>query len=420
MTTQSQPLPALAAPRRFSTPQLVAFDVLVVICVTLGAQLPPYVTPGRQSQGVHTTWVVCWVLISFVVLFRRRWPRATLVVVLVLGALSLGLRSPAPISNFFALALYSTTVVSTRRAGITAAVTTAVVAVAGTIIGDANQVALFSVTDAAVILVGWMTGEYIRVSRDYAHRYAALVALQAAAADAESREQVLRAVAEERVKLARELHDVVAHAMSVIAVRAGVARMVIDTQPGQAREALGIIETTTRRTLQEMRLLVGVLRRADDPQAELGPAPGLADLPQLITDIELTGVRVELVVEGPERPLNPAEDLSAYRIVQEALTNVVRHAGPTTAHLTLGYRPNELSLEIVDDGPDPHRAPDPALIRQGTGHGLIGIGERAALFGGEVSAGPQARGYRLQATLRTTDFAGEPVAGELPTQEPSR
>ena len=107
-----------------------------------------------------------------------------------------------------------------------------------------------------------------------------------------------------------------------------------------------------------------------------------------------------------------------YRIFQEALTNVVRHAGPTRAHLTLGYRPHEVSIEIWDDGPDPRRPPDPGLSRQGTGHGLIGIRERTALFGGTASAGPAGNGYRVRATLRTSDFAAEPAAQEPPADAP--
>jgi signal transduction histidine kinase len=408
----SAPPPTLATPPRFSGTQLVAFDVFIVVCVALGSQLPPYVVVGPQSRAAHATWLVCWVLISVGVLFRRRFPRSTLAVVLVLGVVSLCLRSPATIGNYIALTVYSTVVVSSRRAGVTAAVIAAVATVAATIVGGANQVALFSLTYAAIILVGWMTGEYIRVTREYARRYAALVAQQAAAAEAEHHEQVARAVSDERVKLARELHDLVAHAMSVIAVRAGAARMVIDSRPEQAREALSIIEKTTRRTLQEMRLLVGVLRSPGDPKADLGPAPGLGDLSRLRTDIETGGVKTDLVVTGRARSLNPAEDLSAYRIIQEALTNVVRHAGPTRARITLGYRTDAVSIKVEDDGPDPHRPPDPALSRQGSGHGLIGIRERAALFGGTVTAGPDAGGYRVLVTLPTTDFGDGPSTQE--------
>jgi signal transduction histidine kinase len=194
--------------------------------------------------------------------------------------------------------------------------------------------------------------------------------------------------------------------MSVIAVRAGVARMVIDTQPEQAREALGIIETTTRRSLQEMRLLVGVLRAGADHPAALGPAPGMANLDRLLADVAAAGVRVDVRFEGEPRPLPTAASLSGYRIVQEALTNVVRHAGPTTAVLRVTFRPDELDIEVIDDGPRSSAPRDPALTRQGNGHGLIGMRERAALFGGSLEAGPCGAGFRVRADLHTSELRG--------------
>jgi signal transduction histidine kinase len=162
----------------------------------------------------------------------------------------------------------------------------------------------------------------------YAAQQADRAAEKAAAAAAERAEQVRRALADERAQIARELHDIVAHAMSVIAVRSGVARMVIDTDPQQAREALAIIETTTRRSLHEMRLLVNVLRDTGDHDAELSPVPGLGDLDRLVAATAAAGVAVEVTIDGTAYGLSPAADLSAYRIVQEALTNVARHAGP--------------------------------------------------------------------------------------------
>jgi signal transduction histidine kinase len=209
-------------------------------------------------------------------------------------------------------------------------------------------------------------------------------------------------LADERAQIARDLHDIVAHAMSVIAVRSGVARMVIDSDPEQARDALAIIEITTRRALHEMRLLVGMLRDPEDRPAELSPVPGLADLDRLIADTAVAGVAAEVDVEGEIRPLLPAADLSAYRIVQEALTNVVRHAGPTHARVRIAYRAAELSIEVTDDGPR-GQAPRP-IARAGGGHGLIGMQERAALFGGKVEAGPYAGGFRVRATLPVDEF----------------
>jgi len=178
--------------------------------------------------------------------------------------------------------------------------------------------------------------------------------------------------------------------------------MVIDTDPGQAREALTIIETTTRRSLHEMRLLVGMLRDTRDHRPELSPVPGLGDLDRLVADTAAAGVVVEVDVGGTARTLSPAADLSAYRIVQEALTNVVRHAGPTQAKVQISYRPDEVIIEVVDDGPA-GQVPPPSA-RAGGGHGLIGMRERAALFGGELTAGPDAAGFRVRANLHTAEF----------------
>jgi signal transduction histidine kinase len=411
---------------RLTSPQWVAADVaLVILAAIVGKYTPPVQALKYGGTPPQVVAYVAWFLVSVVFLFRRRSPRATLATLVVLLFVLQCLRSSAPASDYLAFALYSVIITSQRRAGMLITIGTIAVAVVGVILGGGAFVYGFAIGAAVTILAGWLVGEYVRNARHYAKLYAALVADKAAAADARRAEQVSQAVSEERVKLARELHDIVAHAMSVIAVRAGVARMVIDAQPEQAREALGIIETTTRRTLQEMRLLVGVLRADADSEAELQPAPGLKDLTLVITDVELANVSVDLVVTGQVRPLPPAIDLSAYRIVQEALTNAVRHAGPTTAHVRLDYHPNDICIEIRDDGPPVGRKPDLAVASAETGHGLIGIRERAALFGGTFTAGPLAHGYRVLVTLRTADLQ-DPTSGlersdsaETPMAEPS-
>ena len=155
-----------------------------------------------------------------------------------------------------------------------------------------------SIGGVALIALAWVAGENTRASRVYAAQQAERAAEKAAAAAAERAAQLRRALADERAEIARELHDIVAHAMSLIAVRAGVARMVIDTDPAQAREALSIIETTTRQSLQEMRLLVGVLRDPQQPQPDLSPVPGLGDLDRLVAATAAAGVTVEVSVSG--------------------------------------------------------------------------------------------------------------------------
>lgn len=256
-----------------------------------------------------------------------------------------------------------------------------------------------ALTGLVLAAVGWLTGENIRSRRTH------LAGVLERAAERE-RERARQAGAEERLRIARDLHDVVAHAMSIIAVRSGVARVVIDARPEEVRAALGIIEGTSREALAELRLMVGVLRGLETPDAEPGrePAPGLAGLPGLIGRINEAGVTVGLRVEGEPRRLPPGVDLSVYRIAQEALTNVVRHAAPAAAQLTVRYQPDEVVVEVTDDGRA--RSPRPAGRQDGTGHGIAGMRERAAVYGGKLIAGPTASGFRVLARIP----AGQAVA----------
>jgi signal transduction histidine kinase len=246
--------------------------------------------------------------------------------------------------------------------------------------------------------IGWLAAENVSARRAY------LDGVIERRAERE-RERVRHASAEERVRIARELHDVVAHAMSIIAVRSGVARMVLDVRPEEAREALGIIEGTSRQALHEMRALVGVLRDPEDrgQPADRGPAPGLVDLPALVTQIDQAGVPVGVHIEGVPRPLPPGVDLSGYRIIQEALTNVVRHAAPATADLMLRYLPGELVIEVTDNGRVPVAVPSSASL--GEGHGIAGMRERVAAYGGTLVAEPTASGFRVLARIPTEQAA---------------
>jgi len=316
------------------------------------------------------------------------------------------------------------------------------------------------VSAALFVIIAWFTGYTVRQRRRYALR------LQDEAAS--------KAVAEERLRIARELHDVVAHSMSVIAVQAGYGQYVIDTQPADARNALGAIQATSREALDEMRRMLGALRQADetdqrevaaraardpgtgadagDPAgdsaggsaddsaggsagdagaAPLSPAPGLADLDRLISRTASAGVRADVTRCGQPRDLPASIDLSAYRIVQEALTNVVKHARASSCRVLIGYGQDELILEVTDNGAGlpamagagvpgsslavggggpvllaessapGWRAPDVA----GSGHGIIGMRERVSLLGGEFSAGPLP-GYGFQVSAHIPLSAG--------------
>ncbi|WP_406060673.1 sensor histidine kinase [Streptomyces sp. NBC_01077] len=220
------------------------------------------------------------------------------------------------------------------------------------------------------------------------------------------------AVTAERLRIARELHDVIAHSIGVIAIQAGVGRRVIETQPAEARNALATIETTSRETLAGLRRTLGALRAsakdspghgAGDAPAPRDPAPGLADLDRLVASTADAGVRVEMRHLGdPERSLPPEVDLAAYRIVQESLTNVVRHAGTPACRVTVERGEDSLLVEITDDGhpAKPGNAPTAPTAPASTGYGIVGMRERAALLGGRFSAGPRpGGGFHVTAVL---------------------
>ena len=196
--------------------------------------------------------------------------------------------------------------------------------------------------------------------------------------------EVRAVAAEERARIARELHDVVAHGMSVVALQAVGGRRVLDSDPGQAREAFDTIERVTSNCLDEMRRLLGILR-ADDDLTPLAPQPSLDQVAVLVEQARAAGSEVELTVSGDPRSLPPGVDLSAYRIVQEALTNTLKHAPGSRLHLLVAYEEASVVVQVVDDGPGERGRPSP-------GHGLIGMRERVELFGGTLEVGTRAEG----------------------------
>jgi signal transduction histidine kinase len=244
------------------------------------------------------------------------------------------------------------------------------------------------------IAVAWVLGHFVGDRQVYAAQ------LEERTAELEEAREELarRAVVEERLRLARELHDVVAHAMSVIAVQSGVGAHVADSRPEEVGKALAAIEVTSRGALEELRRLLGVLRQDSEVQASLMPVPGLANLDSLLAEVGKAGLAVRVRVEGTPLQLPAGVDLSAYRIVQEALTNVVKHAGPAHAEVTIGYRDQEVTVEVTDDGRG--AVPPASDGRVGTGHGLIGMRERVAAFSGDLQVGPRpGGGFRVAARL---------------------
>ena len=236
-------------------------------------------------------------------------------------------------------------------------------------------------------------GATVVVRRVVREREARVEALTARA-EALEREQELRireAAELERTQIARELHDVVAHKVSVMVVQAGAERSVLDPAATSTEETLRTIEATGREALVELRRLVGVLRFGEE--SSLAPQPTLADVDGLVAQVRDAGIDVELRIEGERRPLAPGVELSAFRIVQEALTNVLKHAGGAHVLVALRFRPEEIEIHVRDEGGFARTA------ATGTGHGLLGIRERVALHGGRVDVGPTDAGYAVRAWL---------------------
>ena len=344
--------------------------------------------PGPRLQNT-----LLFLLISLPFAWRRQVPVAVLFVVLA----AVGVQSQffdtsdqAPLQSFLALllAFYSVAAHGEPRRAIYGGT------VAGAVLIAVELPHLFTGANPGDILPAWLfLGAAWLMGWTLHKRRVQAVWLEdrAARLELERETRARAAVAEERARISRELHDVVAHSVSVMVVQAQAAQRLVESEPEDLRQVLGSIETTGRQALVEMRRLLGVLRRSD-ADLSLAPQPGLDDLDELIGQVRAAGLPVELHVEGEPEPLPPGVDLSAYRIVQEALTNTLKHAGPARAGVTIRYRPSEVELEVNDDG-------DGAGKGEGAGQGLIGMRERVAIYGGVFESGRQNGAYVVRARL---------------------
>ncbi len=252
----------------------------------------------------------------------------------------------------------------------------------------------------ALLVVAWALGDAIRSRRAQQAERLRLAEQEAAAAH----EQSARAVAEERLRIARELHDVVAHSMSLIAVQAGVGGHVIRTDVAAAEHALEVIAETSRNALTQTRSMLGLLREENaDPAA--APTQTIDDLDALVADVAQAGVEVTLSIEGPRRPLGPGVELTAYRIVQESLTNVLKHSRATAARVCVTYAEDAVDIEVLDTGSGARTVPEDGGVA--SGHGLVGLRERTRLLGGTLEYGAlEGSGFRVAAHLPSP----EPIA----------
>ncbi|NUP49673.1 MAG: sensor histidine kinase [Catenulispora sp.] len=363
-----------------------AVAVLLALLATLG---------WRELAGMHGPRAVGAVLVAFSTLpagLRRRWPGAVLVVVTLAGTAAIaGSAEPAPALA----AVYVTYVIPLRfesRAAVRLLVGTVAVMVVGVLVlspppyrAPAHSPIPALIGSVAGVGGAFTLGWASRQQRAHAAAERRLAEHRAAEAVERRLAEAQRAHNAQRLQIARELHDVVAHAMSVIAVQAGVAHFVAADQPQEAVRALGSIEQMSRGALREMRALLGVLRDSGG----LAPAPGLTDLGDVVARAAEAGVRVEVVVSGRPVELPAGLELAAYRVVQEAVTNVIKHSGADSCRVEVEYGGDRLGVTVTDPGPGSGRDRD-AVAAAGAenGHGLLGMRERVGMYGGRFDAGP--------------------------------
>jgi signal transduction histidine kinase len=372
-------------------------DLAVALAFTAFTQVDLW---GHAPAAMHVAggrgvFAALLALLTMSLAVRRRMPTLTLLAVagaLVAGAIVVSHSQGIAVEVFLAALLVFYSVGANcddRRSPVVGGVALAAIAAA-----DLARPGFYSSSGHSrpgawlAFAIAWLVGRDLRRRRQRVVR----LETRAQRLEREREEKARVAVAEERARIARELHDVIAHGVSVIVVQAQAGPHLLG-DPERVRTVFGSIEASGRDALVELRRLLGILR-SEDEQLAIGPQPGLASLESLVEQMRETGQAVELRVEGEPVHLSAGIDLSAYRIVQEALTNVVKHAGDAAAKVVIRYAPRALELEIVDDG----RGGSAGV--NGSGHGLIGMRERVALYGGTLVAGPtNGGGYAVRATL---------------------
>jgi signal transduction histidine kinase len=413
---------------------LLGAFLLVIALPQLFVQDPAYRDLGYSFRGGDWLGVLLLACETLTLSWRRRHPLIVLGVSTASAAALLLVGFPPTVADLaMVVATYSMAAHSPRRTAIIGGAAF-MVALGGLLVlasfkypHDAPQPQEYAV-NFATFAFAWFLGVLQRGRHQHTAELERLN--RQLASERESRARW--AVAEERSRIARELHDVIAHAVSVMVVQAGAARRVADSRPDQAKDAMTLIESTGRQALAEMRGLVGVLRDVDEPTT-LDPQPRLGDVATLVERSRAAGLDVTLEVTGEPRPLPTGIDLSAYRIVQEALTNVRKHAGPAMAEVRVRYGTLDLQIEVVDDGRGPIGRPLGSLngngdrggagsdggsdrdgrdrgdrgCDEGRGNGLIGMRERVVLYGGRLEVGPMPpRGFRVLAHLPLERGAG--------------
>jgi signal transduction histidine kinase len=353
---------------------------------------------GNRDPGPLGAAVLTDLLLTLPLAVRRRWPLAVLGWAMLVLTVQAALHLPAGIGAFFGALVPVYTVAAhrpRRQALIGLLVPVPVFALDQWLAGQSPWWEDLEFI-GGLIAAFWIVGRVVWSRHLLVQRLRAQAEELGRARDAAAG----AAIAQERARIARDMHDVVAHGVSVMVVHAEAAEALLG-EPGRAAQSLHAIQRTGRAALADLRRIVGVLRDAGE-DAQLGPAPGLGDAQALVQRLREAGLEVSLAVLGQPRELPGGADLAAYRVLQEALTNALRHAGPTRATATVTYAGAEVRVDVRDEGPDRAR---PVRPPSSGGHGLAGARERLALYGGELTAGPDGAGFRVRARIPVADPA---------------
>lgn len=386
----------------------------VLACMVAGSFAAPQGHHGL-TWDVHAPAVLSLLLMlagSAALVFRRRAPKTVLAVTGTVSLVECVTGDPrAPVAMSAVIALFTVAATTDRsttwRLGL---LTMTVLTAAAMLAGPLPWYAQENLGVLAWTGIGATAGDAVRSRR------AVVQAIRDRAERAERtrEEEARRRVAEERLRIARDLHDVVAHHIALVNVQAGVAAHVMDKRPDQAKEALAHVRQASRSALDELRATVGLLRQSGDPEAPTEPAPGLSRLEELADTFRSAGLPVSVARADQGTELPAAVDLAAYRIVQEALTNVRKHAGPDAeAEVSVVRVGPNIEVTVLDDGPGTPGTPGAGHASEdGGGHGLLGMRERVTALGGTLTTGPRyGGGFRVHAILpvKTTTAQGEPV-----------
>ncbi|MFI9805141.1 sensor histidine kinase [Streptomyces sp. NPDC052301] len=381
----------------------------VLVCMVAGSFVVPR-GPHGVTWGLRTPdplSLLLMLLAAAALVFRRRAPRTVLAVTGALAVIECVTGDPrAPVAMSAVIALYTVASTTDRTTALRVGLLTmAVLTAAAMLAGPLPWYAQENLAIVAWTGIGATAGDAVRSRR------AVVQAIRERAERAERtrEEEARRRVAEERLRIARDLHDVVAHHIALVNVQAGVAAHVMDKRPDQAKEALAHVRAASRSALDELRATVGLLRQSGDPAAPTEPAPGLSRLDDLAATFRSAGLPVDVARTDQGTELPAAVDLAAYRIIQEALTNARKHAGPgAKAQVSVVRVGPHIEVTVVDDGSGAPDAP-----QAGGGHGLLGMRERAGALGGTLTTGPRyGGGFRVHAILPLTTQARTTAPGE--------